>query len=211
MLAADASRSVREEELALMPFTNETPPVTDSVWATYIASVVQALKRTLGDVHSLTTRGDGGLVSSVIVAEVEGLPVRAKIERIEGCVLALDIVVGREIDEVRGATVTLWAIPERSLGQSPAGPPAAPLFKTGDRELDLRFKVRGSALAFNKLFDEDLRSRAVDHARRLARRTGTPTGCATACIPAAARRSIIRCHSRTSRSTARRTRNASSP
>jgi hypothetical protein len=161
MLAADASRRVRDEELALMPFTHETPPVTDSVWATYIASVVQGLKRTLGDVHSLTTRGDAGLTSSVIVAEVEGLPVRAKIERIEGCVLALDIVVGREIDEVRGATVTLWAIPERSLGLNPAGPPAAPLFKTGDRELDLRFKVRGSALAFNKLFDEDLRSRAM--------------------------------------------------
>lgn len=160
-LIADAARRVRDEEQALLPFTHETPPITDSVWATYVASVVQGLKRTLGDVHSLTTRGDAGLMSTLIVAEIDGLPLRAKIERIEGCVLALDVVVGREIDEVRGATLTLWAAPDRALGLNPAGPPAAPLFKTGDRELDLRFKLRGSSLAFNKLFDDDLRLRAV--------------------------------------------------
>jgi hypothetical protein len=76
-------------------------------------------------------------------------------------VIALDVVVGREIDELRGATLCLWAIASRELGVNPAGPPAAPLFKAGDETFDQRFKCRGSALAFSKLFDEGLRARAV--------------------------------------------------
>jgi hypothetical protein len=76
-------------------------------------------------------------------------------------VIALDVVLGRELDEVRAATLSLWAIPPRALGVNPAGPPAAPLFKSGDPQFDERFKSRGSSLALNKLFDEGLRARAV--------------------------------------------------
>ena len=86
---------------------------------------------------------------------------RTRIERIDGAVIALDVVLGREIDEGRGATFTLWAIPPRALGVNPAGPPAAPLFKSGDNTFDERFKSRGNRLAFEKLFDEGLRARAV--------------------------------------------------
>jgi hypothetical protein len=158
MLLVDAVRRVRDEELAEMPLTSETPPILDQTWATYIAAATQALKKTLGKVHSLTTRGDGGLMSSVIVGEVNGLQVRTRIERIEGSVLALDIVIGREIDELRGSTLTVWSIPPRQLGTNPPGPPAAPQFKTGDPAFDERFKTRGSALAFTRLFDEELRT-----------------------------------------------------
>src|SRR5262249_54511643 len=56
---------------------------------------------------------------------------------------------------------TVWAIPPRALGVNPAGPPATPTFKTGDPQFDERFKTRGSALAFRKLFDDGLRARAV--------------------------------------------------
>jgi len=117
----------------------------------------------LRDVHSLTTRGEVGLASSVIVGDAEGLPVRVRIERIDGAVLAFDAVVGREIDEVRGATVSLWAGPSRTLVSRPhpPGPPAAPIFKTGDDSFDQRFRCRGAASAFAKLFDEGLRARAV--------------------------------------------------
>ena len=111
------------------------------------------MERGFTGIHTLTTRGEGGLVSTMIVAEQTGLPVRVRIERFDGAVLALDVVVGREIDEVRGATFTLWAIPARVLGINPSGPPAAPLCKTGDAELDARFKLRGSAIAFHALFD----------------------------------------------------------
>ena len=55
----------------------------------------------------------------------------------------------------------MWAIPPRALGVNPAGPPAAPIFRTGDPPFDERFKTRGSALAFQRLFDEGLRARAV--------------------------------------------------
>lgn len=161
MTIAQAARPVREEELADMPIANETPPVPDATWSTYAGAVSQGLRRTIADVHTLTTRGEGGLVSTVMVGEADGLQVRVRIERIDGCVLALDVVVGREIDELRGATLTMWAIAPRALGPNPAGPPAAPLFKTGDPQFDERFKTRGSALAFTQLLDADLRTRAV--------------------------------------------------
>ncbi len=161
MLISDAVRRVREEELADMPLASETPPILDTTWQTYIASVTQALRDRLGEVHSLTTRGDGGLMSSVIVGEANGTTVRARIERIDGCVLALDVVVGREIDELRGSTLTLWSIPTRQLGANPPGPPAAPMFKTGDSAFDERFKTRGSALALTRLLDTELRSRVL--------------------------------------------------
>ena len=160
-LIADAARRVRDEELAAMPLVSDTPPIADTVWSAYVGAVAQGLRRTLGDVHSLTTRGDGGLASSVIVGEARGLSIRARIERVEGSVLALDVVLGRDIDELRGATLTVWAIPPRGLGVNPSGPPASPLIRSGDAEFDARFKLRGSAGALGALFDEALRARAV--------------------------------------------------
>lgn len=161
VLVVDAVRRVRDEELEALPITTETPAIPDAAWAAYLAAVKQGLARTLDEVHSLTTRGDGGLVSSLIVGETAGLSVRARIERIEGSVLALDVVVGREIDELRGATLTLWAIAPRSLGSNPPAPPATPLFRTGDLPFDERFKSRGNAQVFDRLFDDELRNRAV--------------------------------------------------
>lgn len=160
-LIAEASRRVRDEELAELPFASAAPPIADAVWSSYVGTVVHALRRTWDSVHSLTTRGDGGLASTVFAGEVRGLTVRTRIERIEGSVIALDVVVGREIDEVRGSTLTVWAIPERGLGNNPAGPPAAPILRAGDPPFDARFKLRGSAQALAGLFDDELRARAV--------------------------------------------------
>jgi hypothetical protein len=161
MLVSEAARRVREEELANAPISSATPPIHDAAWAIYINSVAQGLRRVLTEVHTLTTRGEGGLVSSVIVGEADGLPVRTRIERVDGCVLALDVVLGREIDEHRPASLTLWAIPLRTHGSNPQGPPATPQFKSGDMAFDERFKVRGSALALSSVFDDDLRERAT--------------------------------------------------
>ena len=160
-LIADAARRVREEELSDMPFASDTPPIPDTAWSSYVAAVAQGLRRSLTDVHSLTMRGEGGLTSSIVVGDFDGLGVRTRIERIDGSVLALDIVIGREIDEVRGSTLTVWARPERTLGANPAGPPAAPALESGDAEFDQRFRTRGSAQALAQLFDEELRGRAV--------------------------------------------------
>lgn len=161
VLVSDVVRRVRDEERAASPIASATPPVADPAWASYLAQLAQGLRRTLGEVHSLTTRGEAGLASSVVVGEAHGIPVRVRIERIEGSVLALDVVLGRDIDEVRGATVTVWAIAPRGTGTNPAGPPAAPIFKTGDGSFDERFRTRGSALAFRRLFDDGLRARAA--------------------------------------------------
>ncbi len=160
-IVADAARRVREEELAALPFACDTPPIADAAWSGYVGAVTTALKRTLDEVHSLTSRGDNGLSSTLIIGDRAGLPVRTRIERLDGRVIALDVVLGREIDEVRGATLTLWAIPPRSLGVNPPAPPAAPLVKTADPAFDQRFRTRGSAQALDKLLDEGLRARAV--------------------------------------------------
>ncbi len=173
-LIADAARRVRDEELADLPLTSDAPPIADAAWSTYVTTVTQGLKRTLAGVHSLTTRGEGGLASSVIVGEAQDLQVRLRVERIEGSVLALDVVIGREIDETRRATLTLWAIPgtgseSRSLhlgpgrgkGRNPEGPPATPAFTSGDTAFDERFKIRGSERSLLKMFDDGLRARAV--------------------------------------------------
>jgi hypothetical protein len=160
-MVAEAGRRVREEEIALMPLTIEAPPIADQVWSGYIGAVTAALKRTLGDVHSLTTRGEGGLTSSLVIGHRDGLPIRTRIERIDGCVVALDVVIGREIDEVRGATLSVWAIPDGKHGGNPAPPAATPAFKTADPAFNERFVVRGSAEAFGRLLDDGLRARAI--------------------------------------------------
>lgn len=160
-LIADAARRVREEELEALPFIAEAPPIADSTWSTYIGAITSGLRRSLDGVHSLTTRGEGGLTSSIIVGDAKGLPVRTRIERIEGSVLALDIVIGREIDEVRGSTLTVWAMPKRGMGANPPGPPAAPIFKSGDVAFDERFRARGNAVEFDRMFAGDARAKAV--------------------------------------------------
>jgi hypothetical protein len=160
-LIAEGARRVRDEELAALPLASDTPPIPDTTWSSYVAAVTQGLKRTLSDVHGLTTRGEGGLTSSIIVGELDGLAVRARIERVDGSVLALDVVIGREVDELRGSTLTVWARAPRALGTNPPGPPASPQLDSGDAQFDQRFRARGSAQALARLFDEELRSRAV--------------------------------------------------
>ena len=160
-LVAEGSRRVREEELSLLPFASDTPPIADTAWGSYIAAIVAGLKRTLTDVHSLTTHGESGLMSSIVVADRAGLPVRTRIERVEGSVLALDIVVGREVDEMRGATLSLWANPEPRTGANPPAPPANPPFKSGDGMFDAHFKARGNVIALTTMFDESARARAA--------------------------------------------------
>ncbi len=171
-ILGEATRHVKEEELADLPIANVTPPIADDVWAAYIAAVAAALARGFTGIHTLTTRGDGGLVSTMLVAEQAGLPVRVRIERFDGAVLALDVVIGREIDEVRGATFTLWAVPARALGINPAGPPAAPLCKTGDAEVDVRFRLRGSANRVPRAVRRPPARARRGAARRLARVLG---------------------------------------
>ncbi|MCW5801271.1 MAG: hypothetical protein KIT31_02570 [Deltaproteobacteria bacterium] len=160
-LIAEAARRVRDEELTAMPLMTLAPPIADATWSVYVGTVAAGLRRTLGDVHSLTTRGEGGLASSLIIGDLGGIPVRTRIERLEGSVFALDVVLGRDIDELRGATLTLWSIPSRELGANPPGPPASPPFRSSDAAFDEKFRLRGASAAFERLLDEDLRARAV--------------------------------------------------
>jgi hypothetical protein len=87
--------------------------------------------------------------------------VRTRIERIDGSVLALDVVVGREVDEMRGATLSIWANPTPRTGANPPGPPATPAFKSGDPVFDAHFKSKGSVIALTTMFDEHARARAA--------------------------------------------------
>jgi hypothetical protein len=162
-LIGEAGRVVRDDELAAHPFRSETPAIADAAWGSYITAVKAGLARVLADVQTLSSRGDADLISTVIVGDAAGLPVRARIERIAGAVLGLDVVIGREIDEVRAATLAVWPLPVAGLGGShPPAPPAAPVFRAQDAQVDGKFKLRGSQIAFGKLFDDGLRARSVD-------------------------------------------------
>lgn len=158
---AEGARTVRDEELAGLPITSIAPAVQDGAWAAYIAAAKLALERLIGEVHTVTSRGEGGLTTTQLVGERDGLPVRIRIERLEGSVFAIDVVVGREIDEVRGATWSLWAITSRTLGINPHGPPAAPQFKSGDPAFDARFRSRGSVRSFHHMIEAPLRARVA--------------------------------------------------
>src|SRR5262249_29943269 len=96
-LVAEAGRSVREEELSALPAASDTPPIGDAAWSAYVAAVKSGLERVLGNVHMLTTRAEGGITTTVVVGDKDGLPVRTRIERIDGSVSALDVTIGREI------------------------------------------------------------------------------------------------------------------
>lgn len=161
VLLLDAARRVRDEEVASLAVTCDTPPIADATWSTYVGAVTQTLRRRLADVHSLTTRGDGGVTSSVIIGDAGGLPVRARIERVDGCVFALDVVIGRDVDELHPSTFTVQAQAPRAQGKGPPGPPASPAVRTGDAAFDARFKARGDARALAALLDAELRARAV--------------------------------------------------
>nr|HEX4315382.1 hypothetical protein [Kofleriaceae bacterium] len=161
-LIGEATRVVRDDELEAHPFRSETPAIADGAWASYVALVKTGLGRVLADVQTLSARGDHDIVTTVIVGDADGLPVRARIERIGGAVLGLDLVIGKEIDEVRAATLTAWTLPNAEHGGAhPAAPPAAPMFRTNDAPFDDKFRLRGSAIAFGKLFDDALRTRAA--------------------------------------------------
>ena len=68
---------MRDEELAALPLSTETPPIPDTdVVDLRRRGRAQGSSARSGEVHSLTTRGEGGLLSSVIVGDVDGLPVR---------------------------------------------------------------------------------------------------------------------------------------
>jgi hypothetical protein len=158
---ADAGRRVREQELDAMPYVADAPPVADPTWSSFVGASATELRRVLDSVHTLTMRGDGGLSSTMIVGSSRGFDVRTRIERLDGSVVALDVVIGREMDEVRGATLTLWASPPRGTGQNPQPPPAAPLFRAGDPAFDEKFRLRGNASVFAALFDDAARGRAI--------------------------------------------------
>lgn len=159
-LIGEATRAVRDEELEAHPFRSETPTIADGAWASYVAAVKTGLARALADVQTLTARGEQDVVTTVIVGDADGLPVRARVERIAGAVLGLDIVIGREIDEVRAATMTAWPLPNAELGGAhPGAPPAAPQFRINDPQVDDKFRLRGSVVAFHKLLDEPRRAR----------------------------------------------------
>ena len=60
-----------------MPITIETPPIADAAWSSYIADASRPRSRRRSATSTrVTTRGEGGLASTMLVGEQDGLPVR---------------------------------------------------------------------------------------------------------------------------------------
>ena len=183
MVVAQACGHVRAEELGGMPVKTITPPIADAAWASYLTALKHPLAALIGgaDVHLLTTRGDDEIQSSIAIADSAEMPIRIQIDRLAGAVISIDIAIGRQfdnpgsagvrstpepgvrrrIDERAGAALTVSAIRPRLLGAPPEEPRATPKFVTGDAEFDQAFRCGGSAAAFQRMFDAELRARAA--------------------------------------------------
>ncbi len=168
---ADAARRVRDEELAALPMTVEAPPIGDTIWSTYVGTVAQGLRAHAGRRPHADHARRGGPHVERDRRRCGRAPVRARIERIDGCVLGLDVVLGRDIDEVRAATLTVWAIPARGLGVNLQGPPAAPALFSGDPHFEEWFRRAAARRCFARCSTRAARPRGGD-ARRLARVLG---------------------------------------
>jgi hypothetical protein len=166
----EAARHVADEEEELTPPTAarsfRPPPVADEVWQSYVAAVVDGLRRAHPDskAQTMTVRGDDAVASTHIVAIVRGVSLRVRVDRVQESVLCLDALCGREPPGNAAPAWTLYARPERLLGiRAHDEPPACagPVLKLDDSPFDARFRVRDAADHTGRLFDEGQRARAT--------------------------------------------------
>jgi hypothetical protein len=152
---ADAAAPVLPAERALAAMApGAGPAIDDATWGRYLGAVAAVLRRRASSLHSLTTRAGEGLTSSVLVGEVDGRSLRARIDRDHGAVLGLDIVIGRDLELLpRGKTAaTLVVVCDEGFLPEDA-PAAEPAIESGDPSFDRRFRCRGASAELARLFE----------------------------------------------------------
>jgi hypothetical protein len=159
VVMAEAAPALREAEAGVM--VARTPVIDDGVWQSFVTALAAGLRRGDEAVSALTVRGDHDLTTSILVTERAGLPVKLRIERLDGAVVCLDVICGREVDERQAATFTVAARPDRLMaaGTHPEPPPSGAATKTGDDAFDQRFRLRGDGDQLVRVIDDGARAR----------------------------------------------------
>jgi hypothetical protein len=139
-----------------------TPPIDDATWQAYVAGLTAALRAGGDKVNAVTTRGDDDAQSTILATERKGVAIKARLERIGGALLCVDVVCGKDVGDQRIAGLTVAARPEGWMpGSHPEPPPASPQLRTGDDAFDHRFRVKGDGKALFVLLDDGMRARAA--------------------------------------------------
>jgi hypothetical protein len=140
-----------------------TPPIDDAAWQAYVSGLTAALRTDGAKVSAVTARGEDDLQSTIIVTERRGVAIKARLERVGGSLLCVDVVCGKEAAESKPVALTVAARGEGWMapGSHPEPPPAAPPIRTGDEAFDRRFRCKGDGQAMYTLLDDGLRARAA--------------------------------------------------
>lgn len=162
VIAGAAPRLRDEEHGAIRP---RTPPIEDAVWQGWVAQLVTALRRGAGDdassVNAVTVRGEHDTATTVIVADLGGVPTKLRLQRYAGALVSIDLVCGRELPESARPVWTLYALPESARDAHPEPAPAGPVVKVDDLAFAARFRARGDGAALRDALDEPLRARCA--------------------------------------------------
>ena len=139
-----------------------TPPIDDATWQAYVAGLTAALRAGGDKVNTVTTRGDDDTQSTILATERKGIAIKARLERIGGALLCVDVVCGKDVGDQRIAGLTVAARGEGWMpGSHPEPPPATPPLRTGDDAFDHRFRAKGDGKALFLLLDDGMRARAA--------------------------------------------------
>jgi len=168
-----------------------TPPIPADAWQAYVMGLVEALRARglhasavsvedpslLGDPGHPPAEppekpadGEGGAAEGssrthVVIMDAAPAPVRLLVERARGAITAIEVSCGRDPRaDGEPPDWTLEARPERRFGallHPPAPETRAPVARTGDIEFDRRFRMRDAGGHADRLFDEDMRVRAI--------------------------------------------------
>jgi hypothetical protein len=169
MAIGDASRRVREQEREDPDEAPHyrVPPISSEVWAAYVSALTEVLRgmQTPEDrpAFAVTVDSEGGIVRTHVAATLHGAPIRLSVERQDGSIASITVLVG-ELAEPPGApSWTLHARPQTKIGAQHPEPPRtpAPVCRTGDETFDARFQIRDAASCTASLLDDDMRGRAM--------------------------------------------------
>jgi hypothetical protein len=161
----ESAATVSEEESATDNNIGfQLPPVDDEVWSAYLKHVSKQLSE-LGatGIESMASRDDDDHVFSHLVADLESTSIKVSVERHEGAIRRIDILIGEE----PAATAPNWTLRSVVEGKlkHPAPPTCeAPVYETGHASFDRRFLIHDdhSGALTNGMFDDTNRERAAE-------------------------------------------------
>jgi hypothetical protein len=153
----DAVVQLREEELgSLMPAN--APVIEDGPWHSYVLAVVDRLRALGHEASTVSVRGDGEQITTIIAGRMDERSFSVRIERLAGRVAVIDTRIGRELQDVATASLVIHA--RNSPDQVPAMPVVA--LSPSDLDFDHRYLLYGRTEAAAEVLVDDVRRAMPD-------------------------------------------------